>query len=320
MLGDPLRFGLLPDHEAGDVLQEQQRDVALAAQLDEVRAFLRRIAEQDAVIGDDADWIAVDVREAGDQRGAVELLELVELGTVDETGDHLAGIVGFLQVGADDAVQLLGRVERGDRRTQGRGRLFAPVQVGDAAAGDLQRMGIVLGIVIGHAGGAAVHIGTAQILGADHLAGGGFDQRRAGQEDGALVAHDDRLVGHRRHIGPAGGAQPHHHGDLRDPLGGHARLVVEDAAEVIAIRKHLVLLRQVGAAGVDQVDAGQVVTFGDLLGAQVFLRRQRVVGPPLPGGVVGDDHALDAADPADTGDDAGGRNIVVVNLVGGQLG
>ena len=27
----------LPDHEAGDVLQEQQRNAALAAQLDEVR-------------------------------------------------------------------------------------------------------------------------------------------------------------------------------------------------------------------------------------------------------------------------------------------
>ena len=42
------------DHEAGDVLQEHQRDAALVAQLDEVRALERRLAEQDAVVGDDA--------------------------------------------------------------------------------------------------------------------------------------------------------------------------------------------------------------------------------------------------------------------------
>ncbi len=34
---------LRPDHEAGDVLQEHQRNLALAAQLDEVRAFLAPI-------------------------------------------------------------------------------------------------------------------------------------------------------------------------------------------------------------------------------------------------------------------------------------
>ena len=58
----------LPDHEAGDVLQEHQRDVALARELDEVRALERALAEQDAVVGEDADRVAVDVREAADQR------------------------------------------------------------------------------------------------------------------------------------------------------------------------------------------------------------------------------------------------------------
>jgi hypothetical protein len=40
---------------------------------------------------------------------------------------------------------------------------------------------------------------------------------------------------------------------------------------MIAVGKHLVLQRQVGAAGVDQVDAGQAVLEGDLLGAECFL-------------------------------------------------
>ncbi len=47
-----------PDHEAGDVLQEQQRDAALVGQLDEVRALEGRLAEQDAVVGDDRDRVA----------------------------------------------------------------------------------------------------------------------------------------------------------------------------------------------------------------------------------------------------------------------
>jgi hypothetical protein len=45
-------------------------DLALAAQLDEVRALLGGLAEQDAVVGDDAHRHALDMRKAADQRGA----------------------------------------------------------------------------------------------------------------------------------------------------------------------------------------------------------------------------------------------------------
>ena len=78
-LAMPACFVLLADHEAGDVLQEHQRDVALVAQLDEVRALQRAFGEQDAVVGDDADRIAVDVGEAADQGLAVARLEFLEL-------------------------------------------------------------------------------------------------------------------------------------------------------------------------------------------------------------------------------------------------
>src|SRR5262249_40037719 len=54
--------------------------------------------------------------------------------------------------------------------------------------------------------------------------------------------------------------------------------------------------------GVDEVDAGQAVLRGDLLRAQVLLHRHRVVGAALDRGVVRDDHALAARDPADAGD------------------
>ena len=80
------------------------------------------------------------------------------------------------------------------------------------------------------------------------------------------------------------------------PFGRHPRLVEEDAAEVVAVGEDLVLQRQEGAAGVDEVDAREAVLLGDLLGAQVLLDRERVVGAALHGGVVGDDDALAALD------------------------
>ena len=56
--------------------------------------------------------------------------------------------------------------------------------------------------------------------------------------------------------------------------------MVEDA-EALAVGEHLVLVGQVGAAGVHQVGAGQAVLGGDLLRPQVLLHRQGVQVPPF---------------------------------------
>src|SRR5438552_5349111 len=78
VLGDAGILVLAAHHEAADVLQEEQRHAARGAQLDEVRALLSHLAEQDAVVGNDAHRHAVQAREAGDQRRAVARLELVQ--------------------------------------------------------------------------------------------------------------------------------------------------------------------------------------------------------------------------------------------------
>src|SRR5690606_29032624 len=85
--GDAGLLVLLADHEAGDVLQEHQRDAALVAQLDEMRALERAFGEQDAVVGDDPDRIAVQVGEAAHQGLAVARLELLQLAAVDDARD-----------------------------------------------------------------------------------------------------------------------------------------------------------------------------------------------------------------------------------------
>jgi len=51
----------------------------------------------------------------------------------------------------------------------------------------------------------------------------------------------------------------------------------------------------------------------------VLLHRQRVVAAAFYRGVVGHDHALDAFDAADTGDDPGCRHVFAVDLMGGEL-
>ena len=96
---------------------------------------------------------------------------------------------GLRDVGVDDAVQLVGRRSSGSRgaATSSAARL-TPVQRADDRARDRQRMVIVLREVIGDARDARVHVGAAQLLGADDLAGRGLHQRRPAEEDRALLA------------------------------------------------------------------------------------------------------------------------------------
>ena len=285
-----------------------------------MRAFERGFREQHAVVGDDAHGITPQSREAGNQRRAVAGLEFLEVAAVDQARDDLAHVVGLLDVRVDDAVDLLGPKQRlawlGDVQRQG----FDAVQAADDLAGDRQCMVVVLRKVIGDAGDAGVHVGTAQLLGTDDLAGRRLDQRWSGEKDRALLADDDRLVRHRRHVRPARGTRAHHHADLRDALRRHRRLIVENAAEMIAVRKDVGLIGQVRAPGVDQVDARQIVLARDVLGAQMFLHRHRVIRAALHGRVVADDHAFVTRDPAEPGDDAGGGDGIVVHAVCGKLG
>ena len=242
----------------------------------------------------------------------------MELGAVDEARDHLAHVVGLAQVARHDAVEL--------RRVLGGQGGFAPAEPGRRAvieaADDLarhrKRMGVVVREVVDDAGGARVHVAAAERLGVDDLAGRRLHERRAAEEDRALVADDDGLVAHRRHVGAARGAGTHDHRDLRNARGREPRLVVEDAAEVLAVREHLVLQRQEGAARVDEVDAGQAVLERDFLRAQVLLDRDRIVRAALDGRVVRDHQEFAAVDAADAGDEARGRRVVAVHAARGE--
>jgi hypothetical protein len=69
VLGDARGLAVAADHVAAGVLEEQQRHPSLLAELDEVRGLQRRLGEDDAVVGDDADQVPPDAGEPADDGG-----------------------------------------------------------------------------------------------------------------------------------------------------------------------------------------------------------------------------------------------------------
>src|SRR5262249_52443255 len=160
---------------------------------------------------------------------------------VDEAGDDLAHVKGPAGIDGNDAVEILGGIQGVEVRRLGREVRGALSRVADDVAGDGERMAIVIREVGRPTRYLRVDFAAPQLFGGDDFPRGGFHQRRAAEEDRALVLHDDRLVAHRRDIRAARGARAHYHGDLRDAPRREVRLVVEDAAEVLLVREHLVL-------------------------------------------------------------------------------
>src|SRR3546814_8820549 len=73
---------------------------------------------------------------------------------------------------------------------------------------------------------------------------------------------------------PARLSASHRACDLRNALGRHLRLIVENPPEMVAVGKDLRLVRQVRAARIHQIDAWQTVLLGDLLRAEMLLHRR----------------------------------------------
>ena len=222
------------------------------------------------------------------------------------------------QVGADDAADLRRVVPRVFGRRQVEGRLFHGVQRRHHGAGGPQRIDVVLGEIVRHPRQPRVDVGAAELFSRDLLSGGRLHERRAAEENGPGALDDDGLVGHRRHIGAPGGARPHHHRDLRHPFGRQARLVEEDAAEVLAVREYLRLHRQKRAAGVHEIETREPVFQRHLLRPQMLLDGDRVVGAAFHRRVVGDHHHFTTRDAPDAGDEPGAWRGVVVHAAGRQ--
>src|SRR5580765_4935848 len=87
---------------------------------------------------------------------------------------------------------------------------------------------------------------------------------------------------------------------------------------MLAVRKDLGLMRQIGATTVDKIEAGQAVLARNFLRPQVLLHGHRKVGSTLDGGIIADDDTLAAFDAAYTRDQPRPVDRLVVHLVGGK--
>ena len=86
---------------------------------------------------------------------------------------------------------------------------------------------------------------------------------------------------------------------------------------MVPVGKDLILIGQVRTAAVDEVDARQVVLFGNLLGAQMLFDSDRIIGATLHGGVVADHHDLLPHNAANARDDARAGGGAVIHAMGG---
>lgn len=112
MLGNTISFKLLSDHETCNILKEHERNLSLAAQLNEVCAFLGALTEEDTVVSDNTHWVPVDVTEASDQSVAEKFLEFVEAAAVQDAAQHGVHVKLPLRVNWDDAVEILSGKQR----------------------------------------------------------------------------------------------------------------------------------------------------------------------------------------------------------------
>src|SRR5450432_3481508 len=146
------------------------------------------------------------MRKARDQGGAVAALPLVQVTVVDDARNDLAHVEGPPRVRRHDTVEFLGREPRLERRAAPYFGRRAQVQARHDAARDAERVRVVLRQMIGDTGEPRVYVTAAQVFHADLLSGRGFDQGGTTKEYCSLVAHDDGLVAHGRHVRTPGRA------------------------------------------------------------------------------------------------------------------
>ena len=227
--------------------------------------------------------------------------EFEEVGIVDETRDHLLHVDRPLVVHRHHAQQLFGVVAR-RLEVAHLERLRGPVDLPQHLAGDAHRVAVVLGQVVAQTRDAGVHLGAAQLFFGGHLAGGGLQQRRAGQEGPRAAAHHDDVVGQAGLVGAARGRRAVGDGDHRRAGGRHARQVAKQRAAAHETLNPV--LQQVGAGALDQLHVGQAVFQREFLDAQRLLQAAGLHRTGVDTRIAGHHHAADAGDEADAADHA----------------
>ena len=320
VLGDAALLEIRADDIARDVVQEQERHVDLVVELNELRRLLRGFREQWAVVAEDADGVAVQRRPARHQRGAVEGLELLEAGAIDDAGDHLAHVEGHTQVLIDDAEQLFRVVKRVVGRHGGAGAQLAPIEVRHHLAAHANAIEFVQRQVVAQTGSARMHVGAGEGFIVRILAGGHLHQGWPAQGHLGLPLDEDVVVAHAGLVSAAGGGGAEHHRN-----GGNAHLrqfgdLVEEPpglGEVPALAPDggfrvtpAPFATQIRPGGFHELHVGDAVLAGDLQPPHQLFAVELVEGAGAHGGIVAEHETFSVLDHADAHDEAGADGIV----------
>src|SRR5215813_2616879 len=308
---DSLLFVTAPDHKTRYVLQEQQWDVLLVAEVNELRAFFGGFGNQHAVVAQNADQKAMNTRPAGNQCRAVFRLELLELRSVDDARDHLFDIERNADVGRSYAEQFVNRIER-LFRIYARRRRFR-FEMGDDFARDPQTIQFVFGQIIRQAGNLRMHLGAAQRLFVNDFASGHLDQRGPAEKDLRLILHHHDVIGHSGQIGAASRRIAEDDRDARYPRLRAARDLFEACA---ARHEDFMLNRKIGAGGFDQRDRCEMIRRGDLSQSRVFALADLADRAAFDRRFVGDDQTLAARDKPNAADHAHADEFVLHPVTG----
>ncbi len=273
-----------------------------------MRRLVGAIRIERAVIGDDADRLALDAGVPAHRRGAVVGAEFSEIGIVDEPRDRLAHIDRPLVVHRHDAEQLFRIVpRRAMRRFVPRGPV--PFQIGHDVARDPQRIAVVLGEIIAEARNAGVHLGATEFFFGGDLSCRGLQQRRPRKECAGAAAHHHDVIGQPRLVGAAGGRRPvcdrhHRQAGRRQP-----RQITKDIAASDKILD--AIAQQIGAGALDQLHVGQFIFERQFLHPQRLVEAERLQRAGIDAGIAGADHTPNPGHKSDAGDRTAARDALV---------
>ncbi len=114
-------------------------------------SLLRGLAKQNAVVGDDANRIAVQACKTSDQRCAVEGLEFIEIRAVYQSRNDFTNIIGLARILGNYPLDLTVVVQWLLTGFQVQLQWFASIQSTDGLTYQLQRVRVIIGVVVGYA-------------------------------------------------------------------------------------------------------------------------------------------------------------------------
>ena len=89
---------------------------------------------------------------------------------------------------------------------------------------------------------------------------------------------------------------------------------------MFTVGENFILTGQVGAAGIHEINTGQIIFCGYGLSAKMFFHRQGIITATFNRGVIGHNNAFLSANATYAGNNAGCWNRLSVNLMSGQGG